>query len=228
MPVYFNQSWIHMANDITSMTIIMNYLIIHTTKSSIFRSFHIGYNEWPQQEEWYLSDCSRDHQPSDSLEQPPYGDTENASLDKHIIFHHSNFAQISINSYLCTLDYVFKIVTSINKTIAQLPVEELTQKNRSVFGFSLTKKNDGWDEEVNRRNDYVWAGYVWADPTEVPTVRHAHEVSITVNADADACAETLQTIVLKPPWIDSVVNGGGPYVFQQDSAPFRKALKTHD
>ncbi|KAM3179540.1 hypothetical protein ACTXT7_000429 [Hymenolepis weldensis] len=49
--------------------------------------------------------------------------------------------------------------------------------------------------------------------------------SLRVNADADACEETLQTIVVKPPWIDSVANGGGPYIFQQDSAPSHKALK---
>ncbi|KAM3171270.1 hypothetical protein ACTXT7_016956 [Hymenolepis weldensis] len=30
------------------------------------------------------------------------------------------------------------------------------------------------------------------------------------NADADAYVETLQTIVVKPPWIDSVANGGRP------------------
>ncbi|KAM3179779.1 hypothetical protein ACTXT7_017620, partial [Hymenolepis weldensis] len=44
---------------------------------------------------------------------------------------------------------------------------------------------------------------------------HAH-----AHADADAYVETLQSIVVKPPWIDSAVNGGRPsYVFQQDSAP---------
>ncbi|KAM3182447.1 hypothetical protein ACTXT7_012366 [Hymenolepis weldensis] len=39
--------------------------------------------------------------------------------------------------------------------------------------------------------------------------------------------ETLQTIV-KPPWIDSVANGGRPYTFQQDLAPSHKALKIQD
>ncbi|KAM3185161.1 hypothetical protein ACTXT7_006906 [Hymenolepis weldensis] len=34
------------------------------------------------------------------------------------------------------------------------------------------------------------------------------EVGLRVNADADADAETLQTIVVKPPWIDSVATGG--------------------
>ncbi|KAM3178509.1 hypothetical protein ACTXT7_002389 [Hymenolepis weldensis] len=48
---------------------------------------------------------------------------------------------------------------------------------------------------------------------------------LKVNADADDYAETLQTIVAKPPWIDSVANGGRPCVFQQDSPPCHKALK---
>ncbi|KAM3188208.1 hypothetical protein ACTXT7_000706 [Hymenolepis weldensis] len=46
--------------------------------------------------------------------------------------------------------------------------------------------------------------------------------------NADAHVETLQIIVVKPPWIDSVANRGRPYVFHQDSAPSHKALKTRD
>ncbi|KAM3180955.1 hypothetical protein ACTXT7_015296 [Hymenolepis weldensis] len=50
-----------------------------------------------------------------------------------------------------------------------------------------------------------------------------------VNADEDAYVATLQTIIVKPPWIDSVANGGRPpYVLQQDSPPFHKALKSQD
>ncbi|KAM3180249.1 hypothetical protein ACTXT7_016654 [Hymenolepis weldensis] len=49
-----------------------------------------------------------------------------------------------------------------------------------------------------------------------------------VNAGADAYVETLQTIVVKPSWIDCVANGGRPYVFQQRSTPCHKALKTQD
>ncbi|KAM3187090.1 hypothetical protein ACTXT7_003000 [Hymenolepis weldensis] len=48
---------------------------------------------------------------------------------------------------------------------------------------------------------------------------------LRVNADADAHVETLQTTVVKPPLIDSVANGGKPYVFQQDSPPSHKAPK---
>ncbi|KAM3177740.1 hypothetical protein ACTXT7_003953 [Hymenolepis weldensis] len=44
--------------------------------------------------------------------------------------------------------------------------------------------------------------------------------SLRVNADADAYVEILQTIVVKPPWIESVANGGRP--------PPHKAFKTHD
>ncbi|KAM3171117.1 hypothetical protein ACTXT7_017255 [Hymenolepis weldensis] len=43
--------------------------------------------------------------------------------------------------------------------------------------------------------------------------------------DADAYVETLQTII-KSSWIDSMASGGGPNVFQQDSPPSDKALKT--
>ncbi|KAM3175448.1 hypothetical protein ACTXT7_008503 [Hymenolepis weldensis] len=99
-------------------------------------------------------------------------------------------------------------------------------------------------------------GYVWADPTEAPTVMHVHEVSTNgdgvrerhvmtptfipqeprVNADADADAdadrdtyvETLQTIVVEPHWIDSIVNEGRPYFCRQDSPPSHKPLKIRD
>ncbi|KAM3185683.1 hypothetical protein ACTXT7_005853 [Hymenolepis weldensis] len=50
---------------------------------------------------------------------------------------------------------------------------------------------------------------------------------LRVNANTDAYVETLQTIVIKPPWIDGVANGR-PHVFQQDSAPSLKALKIQD
>ncbi|KAM3185400.1 hypothetical protein ACTXT7_006446 [Hymenolepis weldensis] len=61
-------------------------------------------------------------------------------------------------------------------------------------------------------------GYVWADPTENATVMHAHEVSTNSDAfrcyeeqiNADVYEETLQNIIVKPPWIDSVTNGRPP------------------
>ncbi|KAM3172040.1 hypothetical protein ACTXT7_015362 [Hymenolepis weldensis] len=94
--------------------------------------------------------------------------------------------------------------------------------------------------------DKMIGGYVRADPTEVPNVMHAHvstnmreghimtpqffPQSLRVNADADtdadAYVETLQTIAVKLPWIDSVTNGVRPYVFQQELAPSHKAPKT--
>ncbi|KAM3177970.1 hypothetical protein ACTXT7_003508 [Hymenolepis weldensis] len=90
-------------------------------------------------------------------------------------------------------------------------------------------------------------GYGRADPAKVPTValtkfapkvvvieRAAHHDSPIfpqgrrVNTDADAYVEILQTIIVKL-WIDSVANGvRPPYVFQQDSAPSHKAVKTQD
>ncbi|KAM3184515.1 hypothetical protein ACTXT7_008217 [Hymenolepis weldensis] len=48
---------------------------------------------------------------------------------------------------------------------------------------------------------------------------------LRVNADADAYVETLQTVAVKSPRIDSAANRGRPYVFQQDSASSHKALK---
>ncbi|KAM3180098.1 hypothetical protein ACTXT7_016967, partial [Hymenolepis weldensis] len=48
------------------------------------------------------------------------------------------------------------------------------------------------------------------------------------DADADAYVKTLQTIVVKPPCMDSVASGERPHVFQQDSAPSHKALESQD
>ncbi|KAM3170938.1 hypothetical protein ACTXT7_017609 [Hymenolepis weldensis] len=76
----------------------------------------------------------------------------------------------------------------------------------------------------------VIGGYVRANPTEVPTVIRTKflPTSLRVNADAEVYVETLQTIVVKPPWIDSVANGGRPYIFQHASALSHKALNTQD
>ncbi|KAM3178143.1 hypothetical protein ACTXT7_003168 [Hymenolepis weldensis] len=69
--------------------------------------------------------------------------------------------------------------------------------------------------------------YVAADSTGVPTVM-LFDVGLGVNANEDAYEETLQTIVVKPPWTDNVLRGGRPYIFRQDSAPFHKAFKIRD
>ncbi|KAM3173120.1 hypothetical protein ACTXT7_013118 [Hymenolepis weldensis] len=77
---------------------------------------------------------------------------------------------------------------------------------------------------------------MWHDPM---AVREGHtmtpqflpqglRVDAGADADGDACVETLQTIVVKPPWIDCVANGGRSYVFQRDSIPCHKALKSQD
>ncbi|KAM3173828.1 hypothetical protein ACTXT7_011794 [Hymenolepis weldensis] len=44
-----------------------------------------------------------------------------------------------------------------------------------------------------------------------------------LSVNADAYVETLQTIVVKLPWIDNVAN-----VFQQDSPPSHQTLQAHD
>ncbi|KAM3187227.1 hypothetical protein ACTXT7_002719 [Hymenolepis weldensis] len=78
--------------------------------------------------------------------------------------------------------------------------------------FFSNEDNFNQDEEVNRR-----------------TVRWGLRVNVDVDVDADAYVESLQTIAVKPPWIDSVANGGrSPYVFDQDSAPSHKGLKSED
>ncbi|VUZ40040.1 unnamed protein product [Hymenolepis diminuta] len=58
---------------------------------------------------------------------------------------------------------------------------------------------------------------------------------------SEECMKALETVQIQmpmwrlfkpllfgPPWIDSVVNEGRTYVFQQDSVLFYKALKTQD
>ncbi|KAM3173692.1 hypothetical protein ACTXT7_012046 [Hymenolepis weldensis] len=82
----------------------------------------------------------------------------------------------------------------------------------------LRTKNFHQDEEVNRRNDSS-EGYIMTPEFLQQGPR--------VNADADAYVETLQTIV-KPLWIDSVANGGRPYVFQQDLTLSHEPSKTQN
>ncbi|VUZ53183.1 unnamed protein product [Hymenolepis diminuta] len=50
------------------------------------------------------------------------------------------------------------------------------------------------------------------------------DLRVYAGADTDAIVNTLITIVVKPPWIDSVTL----YVSQQDSAPCHRTLKTQD
>ncbi|KAM3170989.1 hypothetical protein ACTXT7_017513 [Hymenolepis weldensis] len=79
------------------------------------------------------------------------------------------------------------------------------------------------DEEVNRRSDR-WLAMCLRMPLKFQLLCMCPQVS----ADVDAYVETLQTIVVKPPWTDRVANGGRPYVFQLHSAPSHKALKTQN
>ncbi|KAM3174043.1 hypothetical protein ACTXT7_011339 [Hymenolepis weldensis] len=53
----------------------------------------------------------------------------------------------------------------------------------------------------------------------------SHGLRVNADANGDAYVKTPQIIVVKMPWIDIVVNGGRPYVFQRDSALFHEALK---
>ncbi|KAM3186945.1 hypothetical protein ACTXT7_003286 [Hymenolepis weldensis] len=56
---------------------------------------------------------------------------------------------------------------------------------------------------------------------------HLLPQGLRVNADADVHVETLQTIVVKPLWIDSIVSEWF-FVFQGDLTSSHKALKTQD
>ncbi|KAM3186988.1 hypothetical protein ACTXT7_003223 [Hymenolepis weldensis] len=51
---------------------------------------------------------------------------------------------------------------------------------------------------------------------------------LRVNADVDAYVETLQTVVVRPPWVDSMPNRGRLDVFHQDSVPSHEVLKIQD
>ncbi|KAM3176140.1 hypothetical protein ACTXT7_007094 [Hymenolepis weldensis] len=76
--------------------------------------------------------------------------------------------------------------------------------------FFPVEKNLHQNERINRRNNR-WLLRV--NPTEVPTVMHAREVSSNSDAALNRqCSQWKKT----------------PYVFQQDSAPSHKALKTQD
>ncbi|KAM3174849.1 hypothetical protein ACTXT7_009665 [Hymenolepis weldensis] len=76
--------------------------------------------------------------------------------------------------------------------------------------------------EAPRRTEMSLAFF----PTKKTATRMKKD--LRVNTDADAYVETIQTIVIEPPWIDNVANGGRLYVFQQDPATSHKALKTPD
>ncbi|KAM3178570.1 hypothetical protein ACTXT7_002273 [Hymenolepis weldensis] len=119
-----------------------------------------------------------------------------------------------------------------------------TQENRLMRAQGLLKKLKHPEKEVclwffsdektstrmKKLIEEIIDVYVQVDPTEVLTVMRTKfpAISLRVNTDADAYVEALQTIAVKPPCIDSVANGGRPYIFQQDSAPSHKALKTQD
>ncbi|KAM3187133.1 hypothetical protein ACTXT7_002939 [Hymenolepis weldensis] len=125
------------------------------------------------------------------------------------------------------------------------------QENRLMRAKGLLKKLKHSEEQ-----DYLWffsdekktvrmkkpieemiGGYVRADPTKAPTLMSTKfpptvmtfsVISSGLRVNADAYVVTLQAIVIKPPWIDCIVNGGRPHVFEHDSAPSYKALKTQN
>ncbi|KAM3170953.1 hypothetical protein ACTXT7_017581 [Hymenolepis weldensis] len=109
--------------------------------------------------------------------------------------------------------------TGMNRLMrAQRLVNKLkcTEEEECLWFFS-DEENFHRHQKVNVRNEkWLCVG----DPIEVPTIMHAHEVysnsgnsDVDVDADRDAYMGTLQTIGVKPPWIDSVGNGGRPSMF---------------
>ncbi|KAM3186383.1 hypothetical protein ACTXT7_004448 [Hymenolepis weldensis] len=92
--------------------------------------------------------------------------------------------------------------------------------------FFSDENNSHQDEKVNGRNDRaVREGHIVTPPFLPQDLRVSADGDVDGDADADADAyvETLQTIVVKPPWKDNLA-----YAFQQDSVPSHKALKTQD
>ncbi|VUZ43033.1 unnamed protein product [Hymenolepis diminuta] len=107
------------------------------------------------------------------------------------------------------------------------PLKVTTSFDRKVRKELLNEnKGDELTATRKRRQEHCQRS---ADSLRRPEFAiHAHE-GLRVSGDVDVYLEILQTVVIRPPWIDKVANGGRPpYAFQQDSAPFHKALKTQD
>ncbi|KAM3173908.1 hypothetical protein ACTXT7_011636 [Hymenolepis weldensis] len=109
-----------------------------------------------------------------------------------------------------------KLVRRMHNIIDENPVN--TQKNKSVFGFSPTTT-------VKKPIKEIMGGYVRADPTEVPTTVMRTKFPPTVMVISVISSERGAHHMTPPFFFHRVANGGRPYVFQQDSDPFHKALK---
>ncbi|KAM3186983.1 hypothetical protein ACTXT7_003218 [Hymenolepis weldensis] len=89
---------------------------------------------------------------------------------------------------------------------------------------------------VSRKSGFTFSKDLVADTTitiEMKTLYNSiykseARLGRRVNADVDAYVETLQTVVVRPPWIDSMPNRGRLDVFQQDSVPSHEVLKIQD
>ncbi|KAM3170920.1 hypothetical protein ACTXT7_017644 [Hymenolepis weldensis] len=110
---------------------------------------------------------------------------------------------------------------------------ETAQESRLMRAKGLLKKLKHPEEEeclwfFSDQNNFHQDEKTTVMPFGV--VKGSEGEDLRVNANADVYVETLLTIVIKPPWIDNVANGTplSPYIFQKDSAPSHKALKTHD
>ena len=111
-----------------------------------------------------------------------------------------------------------------------------------MFWFHSDEKFIDQDQNINQRNDR----WLCRDPSDVPHVMHTtFPATIMVlgvasnerhvmppnffrqglRVNAATYIEVLEAVV--KPWID-IVRGERPYVFQQDSAPSRKAMTTQD
>ncbi|KAM3170965.1 hypothetical protein ACTXT7_017556, partial [Hymenolepis weldensis] len=113
---------------------------------------------------------------------------------------------------------------------------KLNQENRSMHAKGLSKKLKHSEEQKclwfysnERASGWVDGRFpLEFQPLCMRTKFPPTVMLFGVVSNADAYVETLQTIVVKPPYMDNVANGGESYVFQQDSAPSLLTLKTHD
>ncbi|KAM3177278.1 hypothetical protein ACTXT7_004844 [Hymenolepis weldensis] len=92
------------------------------------------------------------------------------------------------------------------------------REEKECLWFFSHENNFHQDEKVNRKND----GRLWADPTEFPTVMRERRTLESVQMQMP-----LQTIVVKQPWIDGVVNGGRPSMSSNRIQHHPLKLSTH-
>ncbi|KAM3180055.1 hypothetical protein ACTXT7_017051 [Hymenolepis weldensis] len=77
-------------------------------------------------------------------------------------------------------------------------MRHLAEDLEECLRFFSDENNFHRDEKVNRRNDGWLAMWGWADPIEIPTIVHAHEVSS--NGDGFRCCCYGEGHIMTPPF----------------------------